>query len=728
MSDQDKAQQGEAKALEGLNPSQREAVLAQGGPVLVEAVVGSGKTRVLTRRLAWLLETGRAEPGRLLVLTFTNRAAREMRQRVIELLGPGPAGAVRFFGTFHSVCRRLLNEELPLEEYGFRPGFTIYDEGERQALIGELASELDTGGRPRVAGLMRATARLKQAPFLETGGDTEDPLAVELHRRYVARLAAANALDFDDLILLPLRMLVDRADVRARLAARFDHILVDEFQDTDRLQFLLLKGLLGGRESLYVVGDPRQSIYTWRGAYPEIFRRFRREYPGSSTFALAQHYRSSSTILEAAAGLAGPGEGDETPWTENEPGPPVRLTACDDERDQADWVSREVLRLNGEEGVPFGAMAVLYRVNAQALRVQAALRGNGVALRVVAPTNLLDLPPVRKLLALWKALLNPDDRLSLCLAATLPAWKLTPLMLRQLEEAGQRHNLTLGQVLQSLEDLDGLPARTRERATCFAEALGDLGAEMTARPPAELFDLTVDRSGFREKELRVHTAAGEELWQRLLELRRLAEEEADLDPWEAWSAFLAGVSLSTGADGSRVGPTKDSVNLMTIHAAKGLEFDAVFVIGLNEGLLPLAGREEGTPEFEEERRLLFVAMTRARRHLALTYMTRVARRGVAPWPSRFVDFLPGHLVDGIGPLPDSRPSGSFLDGPVREVDPPSPPTPPEPEFAAGDRVAHPRHGGGTVVASAGGRIRVRFDSGEEKELLAGFSPDLELAE
>ena len=635
---------------------------------------------------------------------------------------------MRFFGTFHSVCRRLLNEELPLAEYGYRPGFTIYDEGERQALIGELAGEMNTGGgRSRVAELMRAVARLKQLPFLEPSAEPAAPLAVELHKRYVDRLVSANALDFDDLILLPLRMLIDHADVRERLAGRFDHVLVDEFQDTDRLQFLLLKGLLGGRESLYVVGDPNQSIYTWRGAYPEIFRRFRKEYPGASAFALAQHYRSSSTILEAANGLAGPGEGEDRPWTRNEPGPPVRLAACDDERDQADWVSREVLRLHREEGVAFGAMAVLYRINAQATRLEAALRRDGVAVRVVAPKSLLDLPPVRKLLALWKALLNPDDRLSICHAAALPAWQLTPLMLRQLEEAGERYKLTLGQVLLSLDDLDELPARTRERASLFAAALSDLGAEMTARPAVELFDLTVARSEFREKEIRVHTAAGEELWQRMLGLRRLAEEEADLDPWEAWPAFLAAVSLSGGADGNREGPSRDAVNLMTIHAAKGLEFDAVFVIGLNEGLMPLAGREEGTPEFEEERRLLFVAMTRARKHLALTHMTRVARRGVAPWPSRFVDLLPRHLVDGIGPLPDAPSAGAFLDGPGRKVAPPSRPAHPKPEFAAGDRVAHPRHGTGIVVQNSGGRIRVRFDSGEEKELLAGFSPDLELA-
>ncbi len=728
MSDQGNVNQKEAKALEGLNPLQREAVLAGGGPVLVEAAVGSGKTRVLTRRLAWLLETGRAQPDRLLVLTFTNRAAREMKERVLDLLGPGAAGAIRFFGTFHSVCRRLLNEELPLEQYGYRPGFTIYDESERLALITELAGKIDQGGgRPRPVELLRSTARLKQSSCIGAPETPENPLEQEVHRLYQERLVAANALDFDDLILLPLRMLIDNAEVRQRLGDRFDHILVDEFQDTDRLQYLLLKGLLGPEKNLYVVGDPHQSIYTWRGACPEIFRRFHEEYPGSRTCSLVQHYRSSSTILRAAAALADPEDmaqaAADPPWTENDPGPPLRLIACDDERDQADLVSREARRLNSEEGIPFGSMAVLYRVNAQAPRVEAALRRDEVPVRVVAPKNILDLPPVRKLLALFKVLLNPDDQLSLRTAATLPAWKLTPLMLGVLEQAAERHGLTLGQLLLSLEDLDDLPGRTRERALIFAAALEELGAEVMVRSAAEVFDLAVERSGFRDKEIPVHTAAGDELWQRILEIRGRAADQQGLDPWDAWSAFLSELSLSVGAGGEQ-GQSGKALSLMTIHAAKGLEFDVVFVIGLNEGLLPLVGKDEGTPEFEEERRLLFVAMTRARRHLLLTHLLTTTRRGVAPWPSRFIDRLPRELIESTGPLPPAGGGGgSFLDGDPSLSDQPAPASR---ELQVGDRVSHPRLGPGRVLHCEEGRIRVRFDSGEEKELLAEFSPDLQI--
>lgn len=754
MNDIGTGERQEARALEGLNRLQREAVLAGEGPVLVEAVVGSGKTRVLTRRLAWLLETGRAEPDRLLVLTFTNRAAREMKQRVVELLGPSAAGAIRFFGTFHSVCRRLLNEELPLEPYGLRRGFTIYDEGERQALIGELAGRQDNGGaRPRIAQLVRSTVRLKQAAcgsfsFADSGGVPDVPTAGslerEVHRLYQERLTAANALDFDDLILLPLRMLIDLAEVRERLGGRFDHILVDEFQDTDRLQYLLLKGLLGKGKSLFVVGDPNQSIYTWRGACPEIFRRFGEEYLGSRTFRLSQHYRSSATILKAAsrlAGLAEPGPAaPDPPWTENEPGPPLRLTACDDDRDEADLVAREVIRLNREEGIGFGSMAVLYRVNAQAQRVEAALRRDDVPVRVVAPKKLADLPPVRKLLALFKVLVNPDDQLSLRVAATLPAWKLTPLMLGSLEQAGQRHGLSLGQVLLSLEDLDDLPKRTRERAALFAAALEELGAEAMVRPPAEVFDLAVQQSEFREKEIRVHTASGEELWQRIQEIRHRACDQEGLEPWDAWPAFLAEVSLSTGAAGVERSASNRAVNLMTIHAAKGLEFDAVFIIGVNEGLLPLAGRLEGTPEFDEERRLFFVGMTRARRYLQMTHLLTVNRRGGAPWPSRFLDLLPQSLIETSGPLPEAGKggTGSFLDGdgrlpdqarPDARKDQPRPGKESGLAPAAGDRVTHPRHGSGTVLdVTDDGRIRIRFDSVGEKELLAAFSTDLEKLE
>ncbi len=729
MNEQGTEEQNEPQALEGLNPLQREAVLAGEGPVLVEAAVGSGKTRVLTRRLAWLLETGRARPDRLLVLTFTNRAAREMRERVLQLLGPGVAGSIRFFGTFHSVCRRLLNEELPLEQYGYRRGFTIYDESERQALIGELAAALDQdGGRPRPAELLRNIVQLKQSGCVGAPETEAGSLERELHRLYQQRLASANALDFDDLILLPLRMLIDHAEVRQRLGQRFDHILVDEFQDTDRLQYLLLKGLLGPQKNLYVVGDPNQSIYTWRGACPEIFRRFHQEYPGSRTCSLVQHYRSSSTILQAAAVLADPEElaqaAPRPPWTENDAGPPLRLIACDDERDQADLVSREARRLNSEESIPFGSMAVLYRVNAQAPRVEAALRRDGVPLRVVAPKNLLHLPPVRKLMALFKALTNPDDQLSLCAAATLPAWKLTPLMLGSLRQAAEGHGLTLGQLLLSLDDLDDLPRRTRERASLFAAALEELGAELMVRSPAEIFDLAVERSGFREQEIGVHTAAGEELWQRILEIRGRAADQEGLEPWDAWSAFLSEVSLSMGTGRDDLGPPGRALNLMTIHAAKGLEFDAVFIIGLNEGLLPLANKDEGTPEFEEERRLLFVAMTRARRHLLMTHMLTVARRGAAPWPSRFIDRLPRELIESSGPLPEAgRTVGSFLDGDGR---PPDHKEPGSRAPVAGDLVSHPRLGPGRVLDTAGGRIRIRFDSGEEKELLAEFSPDLQI--
>ncbi len=740
MNDQQNENKEQPKALENLNTLQREAVQAGDGPVLVEAAVGSGKTRVLTHRLAWLLETGRAEPDRLLVLTFTNRAAREMRERVQVMLGPGAAAAIRFFGTFHSVCRRLLNEELPLEQYGFRKGFTIYDEMERRDLIGELAGRLDTGsgGRPRLAELVHSTVRLKQAAcgsffFAEPdSGLSEIPdgsFELELHRLYQERLVAANAMDFDDLILLPLRMLIDHADVRKRMGRRFDHILVDEFQDTDRLQYLLLKGLLGPGKSLYVVGDPNQSIYTWRGACPEMFRRFREEYPGSRSYSMGQHYRSSSTILRAAAELVAA----DPPWTENEAGPPVRVIACDDERHQADWVAREAQRLNLEQGIPFGSMAVLYRVNAQAPRVEAALRRDGVPVRVVSPKNITDLPPVRKLLALFKALLNPDDQLSLLAAATLPAWKLTPLMLGTLQQAGERHGLSLGQVLLSLEDLDDLPAKTRERAALFAATLEELGAEAMVRPPEEVFDLAVERSGFREKEIRVHTAAGEELWQRILEIRNRAADQEGLDPWDAWPAFLAQVALSAGSAGSEQGASDRALNLMTIHAAKGLDFEVVFIIGLNEGLLPLAGKDAGTPEFEEERRLLFVGMTRARQQLLLTHMLTVSRRGSAPWPSRFLDRLPRSLIESSGPLPQAgQGGGSFLDGDgrlphqVEQADKPPPPAVPGRPAEPGDRVTHPRLGKGVVLLHQEGRIRIRFDSGEEKDLLAAFSPELEI--
>jgi len=724
----------ESKALEGLNDLQREAVLAGEGPVLVEAAVGSGKTRVLTRRLAWLLETGRAEPDRLLVLTFTNRAAREMKQRVHELLGPGAASVIRFFGTFHSVCRRLLNEELPLESYGLRPGFTITDEMERQALIGELAGALgEETGRRRIGELSRSIVRLKQAAcgsftFADTGeglGDLPDsPLELELHKQYQERLARANACDFDDLILLPLRMLIDQTDVRKQLGARFDHVLVDEFQDTDRLQYLLLKGLLGPSQNLFLVGDPNQSIYTWRGACPEIFRRFREEYPGARTCTLSQHYRSSKTILGAAAGLARVGDGageTEAPWTDNGDGPPLRLMACADERGQADLVAAEVQRLNSEEGVPFGSVAVLYRVNAQAAPVEAALRRDGVPVRVASSRPLTDLPAVRKLLGLWKALINPDDLISLRAAAGLPAWKLSPLMLSTLEKAGERHGLSLGQVLLSIDDLENLPARTLERARHFARALEELGAEATALAPTELFDLTVERSGFRE-EIRVHTAAGDDLWRRVLELRRRGEHLTGIDPWEAWPTFLAEVSLVSGAPGGEQTSVGQSVNLMTIHAAKGLEFEAVFIIGVNEGLLPLAGREEGSADFEEERRLLFVAMTRARQHLVLTHLLSVTRWGAAPWPSRFLHGLPGLPAESAGPA-------SFLDTDGRNavpvVEPEPPPSPPS--LAPGDRVAHPRLGPGTVLEVGEGRIRIRFDeSGEEKDLLTAFSTELKL--
>jgi len=404
----------------------------------------------------------------------------------------------------------------------------------------------------------------------------------------------------------------------------------------------------------------------------------------------------------------------------------VRLVACDDERDQAELVTREAIRLHREESIPYGSMAVLYRVNAQSVRVEAAMRREEVPVRVVAQKSVLNLPPVRKLLGLLKALLNPDDRMSLSLAATLPAWKLTPLMLARLEQAGEQHGLSLGQTLLSINDLDDLPKSTLERAHAFAAALEELGAEAMVRPPGEIFDLAVERSGFKT-EIKAHTAGGEELWQRVLEIRERASEQEELDPWEAWPAFLAEMALNARS-GDEPGTAEQALNLMTIHAAKGLEFDAVCIIGLNEGLLPLAGKTEGTPEFEEERRLLFVGMTRARQHLSLTHMLTTSRRGVAPWPSRFLDRLPRELLSVDGPLP-AEPvvaTGSFLDG---DGQPPSPLNPPPVEPAAGCRVKHPRLGIGTVLDVGEGRVRIRLDqTGEVKELLTAFLPALEILE
>jgi len=733
-----------------LNPAQREAVEYRKGPLLVLAGAGSGKTRVLTARLAHLVAQGQVRPHRILAVTFTNRAAGEMRRRVGELLGREPAGL--WIGTFHSLAARLLRREAPL--LGFTSQFTIYDEDDRLALVKRLLERLGHSPKtfpPRLITSLISAAKNRLVSPEELGATADDApsrVAAAVYANLGDALRTANAMDFDDLLLHPLALFAEHPDRMAYYQDRFVSILVDEFQDTNRAQYLLVKQLGARHRDICAVGDDDQSIYAWRGADLRNMLDFQSDFPEAALIRLEQNYRSTQRILDAANGVIAENRArlGKTLFTVRPGGEPIVLVASADERDEAEWVARELRSKSAEEHYAFSDMAVLYRTNAQSRAFEEAFRRSVIPHRVVGAVSFYERREVKDLVAYLRLIVNPADDEAFLRAVQVPRRGIGLGSLAALQAAAAQWRRPLLETAALADRIGDLRPLAKPAFQQFAKLIEDFRVVLPGTTPAALLERLLETLHY-EAYLAEEGPEGMERIENVRELIAGAaewSEEADLEPEDAASPverFLTTAALATSED--KVGGDPEGVTLLTVHAAKGLEWPIVILAGLEDGLFPLS-RALDTPEgTEEERRLAYVGITRARDRLYLTW-ARARRRGgqlMPGRPSRFLDALPPEVIEerrtsGVfgGELLRRKPGTAWRAGSLT-VPEPEVESQDTPRYVKGERVRHRKFGAGVIRGLAGvGRdlkVVVEFDDHAvgTKQLLvayAGLERDWEL--
>lgn len=640
MSDRDPVQE----LLRHLNPPQREAVTAEEKAILVFAGAGSGKTRVLTYRIAFLLLSGKVAPDEILAVTFTNKAAGEMKERVCGLLGP--QGQRVWVSTFHSACLRILRSHI---HHLDRPAdFVIYDEEDQQRLMEGLLKAAGVGSHAYPAkAILKEIERAKNRGIgpPEYQPDEFNPFqkkAAEFYPLYQEALKAANALDFGDLLSFTHLLLRSVPQVRDYYQRRFRHILVDEYQDTNYIQHLLIKGLLGQDSSLCVVGDDDQSIYRWRGAEPANILGFEQDFPTVMVIKLEQNYRSTQAILQGANAVVSRNRWrkEKRLWTANEIGNPLTLFWAADEEDEARWVAgRIVEEARGE----YRSCAVFYRINAQSRALEEALMRWGIPYTVVGGIRFYQRREIKDLVAYLRIMMNPEDEVSLKRIMNVPPRGIGPKTLERLDEVARLKGYSLYQALQEAPAREDLPRAVRNKAREVASLLEGLRALMSELPLANLASHIIEGTNYMEY-LQAQGPEGLTRMENVKEFLGMLKRSGVDDLKE----FLDRVALLTDIDEYEDGFNR--VSLMTLHSAKGLEFPVVFMVGLEEGLLPYYLRLDDPEDMEEERRLCYVGMTRAQERL---YLSCAATRGLFGGhqrriPSRFLRDIPKEILSQEG--------------------------------------------------------------------------------
>ncbi len=658
-----------ARILAALNPDQARAVEATDGPVLILAGAGSGKTRVLAHRVAYLVGVKGVRPWQILAVTFTNRAAAELRDRIIALVGE--AGRDVQAGTFHSICARVLRRDGIA--IGIDPHFVIYDADDQQALMKQILREEDlplTGEfRPAVVlgAISRAKNELLGAEVLEEHAVSHhERVIARLARRYAARLQAAGALDFDDLLIEAVRLFEEAPDVLARYQDRWRYLHVDEYQDTNRPQYLWVRALAARHHNLCVVGDDDQSIYSWRGADLRNILDFERDWPDSTVVKLERNYRSTQLILDAAHAVVSRNAArkEKKLWTDNAGGRPIQRFEAYNEEEEAEWIARQVEGLVGARDATLTRraddvepplrprdVAVMYRMNAQSRAIEEAFLRYGIAYQLVGGTRFYQRREVKDAIAYLRTLRSDTDTVSFERIINVPARSIGERTIEVLRQAERIDELSTWEAIERAArgEVPGIVPRTRASLADFAALVRRLRARVGVLPLPELLDEVLEASGYRAM-LADGSEDGEERWANLLELRGVTTRYDDLAPEDALDRFLEETALVADQDSYADGA--DAVTLITLHAAKGLEFPVVFIAGLEEGLFPHSRALDDERELEEERRLAYVGITRAKQRLFLSHAWRRMTWGAgqASVPSRFLLEIPPELM--VGPRLD----------------------------------------------------------------------------
>ena len=731
-----------------LNPVQYDAVLHEGGPLLVSAGAGSGKTRVLTHRIAHLISDRGVSPFAILAITFTNKAAEEMRARVVELVGP--VAERMWVRTFHSACARLLRREA--ERLGYPAGFSIYDQSDSVRLTRYVMVDLELDTRRSTPQAVHARISAAKGDLLDPESYLEtamgpDPLrrqTAQVYAEYQHRLQRAGAMDFDDLLTLTVRLFREHPDVLASYQERFRHVLVDEYQDTNRAQNEIVLMLGARHRNVFVVGDADQSIYRFRGASMRNILDFETAFADTTVILLEQNYRSTQNVLDAANAVIA-NNADRHPkrlWTDEERGERIIWYRATDEDDEARWVVREIRRL-AADGHALSDFAVMYRINAQSRALETALNAEDLPYQVIGGTAFYDRREVRDALAYLRAVVNPADEVSLKRVLNVPRRGIGDRSVERLDDWAASAGLPFSEALRRVAEagVSGTALTGVEKFT----ALLDEAAGRLAEGPSGVLDFLLTRSGYLEElyeEVERGSLEAEGRLENLAELLGLAGETEEV------GEFLEQTALVSPTDDLDSGESQ--VVLLTAHAAKGLEFPVVFLTGLEEGMFPRTQAMDDPEEMAEERRLAYVGITRARERLYLSDAERRTMWGTAQFnlKSRFLEEIPAELLEEVSGRPERIPGRERPDrlgtafGARRtawresQVDQAlqsavaaqaASPAGPEPaELPEGTDVRHPAWGGGVVVDAGGtgqdAEVTVRFPEAGEKRLLVAWAP------
>ncbi|MEU6716256.1 DNA helicase PcrA [Nonomuraea sp. NPDC046802] len=736
--------------LDGLNPQQREAVIHHGSPLLIVAGAGSGKTRVLTHRIAYLLAERKVHPGEILAITFTNKAAREMKERIDKLVGA--RSKAMWVMTFHSACMRILRREA--KRLGFPSSFSIYDQADSQRLMAMVCREMELDPKrypPRSFSAQVSNFKNELVDYetaIERAGSHLEKTLAQAYKAYQLKLTEAGAMDFDDIIMNTVTLFQLFPEVAEHYRMRFRHVLVDEYQDTNHAQYILIRELVGHPElrttdgdlvrsgadqsELCVVGDADQSIYAFRGATIRNILEFERDYPDARTILLEQNYRSTQNILAAANAVISRNESRKPKnlWSDQGDGPKIVGYVADNEHDEAMFVAQEVDRLSDEEDVKPSEVAVFYRTNAASRVFEEIFIRTGLPYKVVGGVRFYERKEVKDLLAYLRVLANPADVVSLRRILNVPKRGIGDRAEAMIEALSSRERISFWDALRRADEAYGMATRSLNAVREFVALVEELIAKAEGMPPSALAEEVLVATGYRAELEASEDPQDESRLENLNELISVASEFEEANPEGTLVEFLEQVSLVADADQI---PDADGgqgvVTLMTLHTAKGLEFPVVFLTAMEDGVFPHV-RSLGEPkELEEERRLAYVGITRAQKRL---YITRAAVRSSWGAPSfnpasRFVSEVPAQLIDwrtdpeksawsaATKREPAARPAPAKSGG-GRKV----------PSLTPGDRVSHDAFGLGTVVSVDGvaekTKVKIDFGSGGEKTLLLAYAP------
>ncbi len=711
-----------------LNVQQRAAVTASIGPALVLAGPGSGKTRVLTHRIAWMLSELSIAPWQILAVTFTNKAAREMVHRLGTMLGETATRAMAV-GTFHATCARVLRREA--DQLGLSPNYLIFDTDDQLTVMKQVVADLgldDKRYRPR--SLLGAISAAKNELLLPKDYPTRtyyDEIVARAYERYQSALRKNDGLDFDDLLMETARLFQSNPQIVQSYRERFGHLLVDEFQDTNVAQYVILKQLAVEHRSLYVVADEDQSIYSWRGADYRNIVRLRQDFPELQDFLLEENYRSTQVILDGAQAIIAH-NADRTPkhlFTERTGGQPIVLHEAYDEQEEADYVVREASRLL-QTGYKHSDIAVMYRTNAQSRALEESFIRHNIPYRLIGATRFYSRKEIKDVLGFLRLALNPHDDVSFMRVVNVPPRGIGARTISRVAEEAQRSGGSLYQGLRALVASDNLRSRAERVLSTFAMLVHQWVELRETSGVAQLIDRILVDTDY-ESYTRDGSDQGESRWENVMALRSVVSES----PGVSLVDFLADVALV--ADVDELSEEVDAVTLMTLHSAKGLEYPVVFLTGLEEGLLPHSRSMESPVEVAEERRLLYVGMTRAERRLYMTYAYRRSWRGYRDSepsaPSRFLEDLPDKVLEESSNRrrQASRPSWASQSWRTSSPVPTPAASKPDLQYKSGQRVSHSFYGEGMVIESIlEGRhemVTVLFGNGiGVKKLLGSMAP------